>query len=262
MWYFSADWHLGHGNIIKFCDRPFMSDEEKVMADLVKRGTIPSKEFRISHETVQTMNQTILDNTNAVVQKDDTLVILGDFCSLPKTGRESVIADYRKRINCRNVILIYGNHDARLECKNVFDKCYDQYLFNVDGQHVFCSHYPSRSWDRAFYGAYMLYGHVHDMYRNEDNGQLSTYQDRVLNEQFNQILDNHGIDKNSSIINDLLAAVASLNGIDLTLDVGVDNTVRGDSVPWGTPWSMNEIDVYMAPKKAKWEQRQKLFKDL
>ncbi len=262
MWYFSADWHLGHGNIIKYCKRPFMSDDEKVMLDLANKGTIPARECRISQESTEAMNKTILDSTNAVVQSDDTLVLLGDFCSMPKQNRQSVIQSYRDKINCQNVIFICGNHDARIDCKAVFKQLYDHYLFNVDGQQVFCSHYPSRSWDRAFYGAYMLYGHVHDLYHDEDNGKLSVYQNHVLNTQFNQILDKHGIDKNSSVIDDLLAAVASLNGIDLTLDVGVDNNHRGDNVPWGTPWSMHDIHVYMASKKQKWEERKNVIQQL
>jgi calcineurin-like phosphoesterase family protein len=262
MWYASADWHLGHNNIIKYCKRPFISDDEKVMIELANRGTIPPRECKISKESTDAMDDAIINSTNAVVQVDDTLVLLGDFCSIGKHNRQAVIQNYRNRINCKNIIFICGNHDSRNDCKSVFNQVYDHYLFNVDGQHVFCSHYPSRSWDRAYYGAYMLYGHVHDLYRDEDNGKLSVYQNHILNSEFNQILDKHGVDKNSTIVDDLLMAVASLNGIDLTLDVGVDNTIRGENIPWGTPWSMHDIHVYMATKKKKWEERKNVIRQL
>jgi len=41
----TADLHLGHSNIIKYCDRPFGSAEE--------------------------MDQTLIDNWNSVVDKND-----------------------------------------------------------------------------------------------------------------------------------------------------------------------------------------------
>ena len=62
------------------------------------------------------------------------------------------------------------------------------------------------------------------------------------------------------IVQDLLAVVASTKGIDLTVDVGVDNRIRGPKIPFGTPWSMDHLRAYMKPKKSRWEARNEVFK--
>lgn len=51
--WFSADYHLGHTNIIKYCSRPFNNVEE--------------------------MNDTIIKNHNSVVKPNDIVYFLGDF---------------------------------------------------------------------------------------------------------------------------------------------------------------------------------------
>ncbi len=52
MIFFTADTHWGHANIIKFCDRPFVSIEE--------------------------MNEVLISKWNAKVTGNDTVYILGD----------------------------------------------------------------------------------------------------------------------------------------------------------------------------------------
>lgn len=51
--FFTADLHLYHTNIIKHCNRPF--------------------------ETIEEMNNVLVDNWNKVVGPKDTIYILGDF---------------------------------------------------------------------------------------------------------------------------------------------------------------------------------------
>ena len=53
MTYFTADLHLGHDNIISFCNRPFKNIEE--------------------------MDKAIIDNWNSKVTEKDEVWILGDF---------------------------------------------------------------------------------------------------------------------------------------------------------------------------------------
>jgi calcineurin-like phosphoesterase family protein len=56
--WFTADFHLGHKNIIRYCNRPF--------------------------QTVEEMNQEILERLNSRVKANDILYFLGDFCIGPK----------------------------------------------------------------------------------------------------------------------------------------------------------------------------------
>jgi calcineurin-like phosphoesterase family protein len=255
-WFFSADWHINHANIIKYSKRPFMTREEEALAGMADRGSIGAKELRISQESLNRMNDAIFDNTNAVVGYDDTLVIGGDLCWLPHYKAAEAARRIRDRINCRNVYLIWGNHDnERHILAPLFKGVYDQYTFNVGGQNIFMSHYPCRSWDRAHHGSWMLYGHVHNLYWREDNGLLMPYQEKVYSEGFRSILDKLGISGmlQDDAIKELLEVVASTNGVDLTLDIGVDNVRPG--IPFGTPWSMDDLRDHFGKKKVRWQAR-------
>lgn len=257
MWFFSADWHLGHSNIIKYCRRPFLTREEEGLIGMADRGSIPGTEVRISQESTDRMTDTIIDSTNAVVDRNDTLVIAGDFCSWAKSSRYSLAKQYRDRIKCRNVIIVWGNHDDRRDLAPIFNSAYDEYLFKVDGQYIFVNHYPCRSWDRAHHGSWMLYGHVHNLLWEEDNGGIMPWQKQVFTNGFQTILETFGIDNDSGrrdeAVRQLLDVVASVNGIDLTVDVGVDNVREG--VPFGTPWSMPDLREHFAQKMDRWNAR-------
>lgn len=264
MWYFSADWHLGHANIIKYCRRPFMSYEEEGLLGMADRGTIPARELKISQESTDKMTNAIIDSTNAVVSSNDTLVINGDFCWTPREQRFRIAKMYRDRINCKNVYLIWGNHDDRKSLAPAFTGVYDQYTFTVNGQSIFMSHYPCRSWDKAHHGSWMLYGHVHNLYYLEDNGDLMPYDRQVCTEGFGSVLEELGIRNESgerdTAVQKLLEVVASLKGIDLTLDVGIDNVRPG--VPFGTPWSMDDLHDYFGKKMPRWKARSDVFRSL
>lgn len=256
-WYASADPHLNHSNIIKYCKRPFLSLEEKNLLELVERGIIPERELRISQESTNLMTNTIIDNINKVVNPNDTFVILGDFCWTSKFNREEDIKNLRNRILCKNVFLILGNHDDKRVYRNLagyFSGIYDQFVFNVNSKNIFTSHYPARSWDKANHGSYCLYGHCHSNLSPEDNGELLYYDKKVYTDGFTDVLKKYGIE-NGSIVEDLMQVAASVKGIDLTLDVGVDNTIRGEEIPFGTPWSFEEIVSYMDKKIDKWNLR-------
>lgn len=252
MWHFISDPHLGHSNIIKYCRRPFMSQEEQALLSLADKGLIPHKEVVISQESTTKMTNTIIDNINATVDDDDVLVIIGDFCWTYNKNALEVAGSYRERINCKNIYLIWGNHDNR-KIEPLFKACFDQYMFNVDGQNIFLNHYPSRSWEKARYGVWHLYGHVHNKLWLEDNGKLLPYEQKVYSTGFASVLAGHGI-HDECLIEQLLGVCESTKGMNLTLDVGVDN-VR-ENVPFGTPWSMSDVREYMKKKFPLWQKRQ------
>jgi calcineurin-like phosphoesterase family protein len=156
--FFTADLHLGHGNIIKYCQRPFMTAEETAQAKAEPRGS-----WKISPESLEYHDAAILETINSMVKTDDTLWILGDFCLRdPKKAMQ-----YRQRIRCKNVHLVWGNHDP-LSLAPLFSSTLEQGVINVQGQAIWLNHYPMRSWRGSFHGAWHLYGHVHGRLAAED----------------------------------------------------------------------------------------------
>jgi calcineurin-like phosphoesterase family protein len=81
--WFTADFHLGHANIIGYCGRPFA--------------------------TVDEMDRAILERLNASAKPNDTLYFLGDFCM----GSQARVLAYRKRIHCKKISAVPGNHDKQ-----------------------------------------------------------------------------------------------------------------------------------------------------
>jgi calcineurin-like phosphoesterase family protein len=294
--WFIADWHLNHGNIIKYCRRlEFMTDTERELVDMADRGAIRNREVKISPATTARMTTAVLENTNAVVESGDRLHILGDVLFARQDNKVALVKKYRAAIKEGvEVRLIHGNHDDRDLLRTHFADKYTQYswesdaeykgrlrredvqdgdshykeqvLIRIDQQKLFMNHYPMRSWDNAHHGAWNLYGHVHDLYGYEDNGKLSPFFEHYYQNQFHGVLEtveglNHVTDDvKAEIVRKLLSVVADNNGISLTCDVGVDNRVRGMDVPFGTPWSMGDLRKYFFGKMEKWKKRQDEFR--
>jgi calcineurin-like phosphoesterase family protein len=156
--WFTADLHLGHANIIRYCLRPFLTPAEGERAVREPRGR-----WRASAETVRRHDDALLETINASVGELDTLWILGDFC----WGGLDVSRSYRGRIRCRDVRLVWGNHDQR-SIRPLFGEALEQGMITVAGQDIWLNHYPMRSWDKSFNGSWHLYGHVHGRLREED----------------------------------------------------------------------------------------------
>lgn len=246
MWFFTADLHLNHSNIIKYCNRPFANPIEIDLIKLAQEKIIPYGDIRISQESTDRMTDSIIDSINSTVSSNDNLVIIGDFCHTLSNERKSKTKELRERINCNNVYLILGNHDDRSVMKDCFT-CYDYYVFNVNGQKIVTFHYPCRSWDRNLYGSWMLYGHTHGYFSKEDNGLLSEDEMRYFRLGFSQILSNHNIQRQQPLIDELMNVIQLTKGKKLTLDVGIDNVRQ--NVNFGVPWSFDEINDYMKAKK-------------
>ncbi len=134
--FFSSDHHCYHTNIMKHCNRPFSSSEE--------------------------MTDTIIQRHNKVVQPIDTVYWLGDLAwNLHEEQLERLI----KRFNGKKHFLL-GNHDKAplfrsLANRRVFESVHDTSGITIGQQYIWLSHYPHRSWNKSFHGAYHLYGHCH-----------------------------------------------------------------------------------------------------
>lgn len=140
--FFTADQHFGHAGILRHQSetRPFNSVEE--------------------------MDEAMIERWNRVVGKGDVVRVLGDFSFYsPEKTREIL-----KRLNGQKS-LIRGNHDASSD-RPATRKCwstikdYDRVKvprtdFPSVRQPIVLSHYAMRSWHGSFRGAWMLHGHSH-----------------------------------------------------------------------------------------------------
>lgn len=145
-----------------------MSKAEKSMLQKVCKEPDPIKArdleraIRISNESLDRMERAIIDNINAVAEPDDCLVVLGDFAFV-KT--EEQLRYYRNQINCKNIIMILGNHDNQKLIQKIFDKVYDTYMlkvnFNGNHQQIWLSHYAHAVWPNSHRDCIHLYGHSH-----------------------------------------------------------------------------------------------------
>lgn len=156
--WFTADTHFGHANIVKYCQRPFLSPEEQEKVSVDPRG-----KWKVSKDTINRHDEVLLQSINELVMPDDTLWILGDFC----WGKEKEAASYLDRITCKNIHFVWGNHDHS-SIGHLFQSEMQQGVIRVQGQLIWLNHYPMRSWDGRFHGSWHLYGHVHNRFAEAD----------------------------------------------------------------------------------------------
>lgn len=149
--------HFGHANVLKHCNRPFSS--------------------------IQEMDDMLIDNINACVKPKDILYHLGDFSWRKQTSvtflhggnddKKTYHAQfYLDQINCKNIVLIAGNHDphykngvVRKDFARLFKECHSLLRIKVNvrdvPQQIVLCHYAMRVWDRSHYRSISLYGHSH-----------------------------------------------------------------------------------------------------
>ena len=122
MYFFTADQHFAHKNIIRYCKRPFGSIEE--------------------------MDNTIINNFNSVVTKKDHTIHVGDFTF--KNPEK-----YIKQLNGSHTFL-RGNHDRWMN-----KQYHEIWCRTIEKQHVVACHYAMRVWNRSHYGSWQVYAHSH-----------------------------------------------------------------------------------------------------
>jgi calcineurin-like phosphoesterase family protein len=158
--YYTSDPHYGHVNICRGTtswDRAGENIEES------------TRDFK----TLEEMNSAIVDGINSTVGQDDELFCLGDWAF----GNQENIRIFRNRIVCRNVHLIYGNHDKHIQderrgFQSLFKTIADYGReISVGGEMMVLCHYAHRVWNKSHRGAIHLYGHSHSGLENEPNGK-------------------------------------------------------------------------------------------
>lgn len=143
MIYFTADTHFGHANIIRFCGRPFTTARE--------------------------MDERLIQSINSRVGPTDTLYHLGDF----SFGSGAMATVYRRRLHCRKIYLVPGNHDKRvLRAPGQFEVLPPLAEISAGDDNnlriVLC-HYALRTWPGKNRGSWHLYGHSHGALPEDPN---------------------------------------------------------------------------------------------
>ena len=131
-YFFTADQHFGHANIIKYCSRPFQSSEE--------------------------MDEIIIRNFNQVVKPEDITIHAGDF-TLTK-NREEVQKRYVSRLRGTHIFL-NGSHDNWLRNDKSIQQIYQLRIKELNDQLIVACHYAMHVWPQSHYNSWHVYGHSH-----------------------------------------------------------------------------------------------------
>lgn len=136
-YWWTADQHFDHSNMIGYMDRPY--------------------------EDVEEMNEDIIATTNSYVAKGDLLIIAGDVTLHHKA--ELVYTKFINRLNGTK-ILVKGNHDYWM------GKGKGRYIYHkkIGDTFTVTSHYAMRVWNRSHRGSINLHGHSHgslDPWKNQ-----------------------------------------------------------------------------------------------
>lgn len=153
MIYYTADLHLGHGNVIRHCARPFVNADE--------------------------MDAVILRNWNDKVHRNDTVYVIGDFLFRAKRPVDEYLSELKGKKH-----LIIGNHDRfwmkKVDLSARFESVSPMMFITDSARSATLCHYPMMSWPGMSRGFYMIYGHIHNN-TNADYWPLIAARDQMLN---------------------------------------------------------------------------------
>ena len=148
----TSDTHYNHKNMCRGVSDWYLRDPNRFIES--------TRDF----QTLQEMNNALVNNINNVVGQYDILIHLGDW----SFGGFDSIREFYDRLICKQIYLIVGNHDKHVK-KNLFDireiflggvdKENDEYMFNKHILHL--THYPLTSWNKIRRGSIHLHGHTH-----------------------------------------------------------------------------------------------------
>ena len=128
-YFFTADLHLSHANIIKYTNRPFKSVGE--------------------------MNYRLIKNWNSRVTEDDIVFHMGDFCY--KSYGPTSPKDFAKQLK-GTIIFLRGNHDNN----NSLKTCIEDMRIYLGGKNILLVHNPNET---SFGFDLCLVGHLHQKWK-------------------------------------------------------------------------------------------------
>lgn len=137
--YYIADPHFGHANVIRMAQRPF--------------------------ESVEAMDQAMMDHWNKRVTNEDEVYIIGDFMYRSRF----TAGYYLSRLNGRKH-LILGNHDKWLkdeEAGAYFESVSQMKELTDAGKYIVLCHYPLAEWPGYYRDSLHIFGHIHNTREGE-----------------------------------------------------------------------------------------------
>lgn len=131
----TSDIHFHHKRIMDFC-----------------KNTRP-------WDSVEEMNEGLIEAWNSTVANNDTIYYLGDFSFGKRENTEHIL----RKLNGQKY-LVYGNHDQQLRegwAKQYFNHRADILRHKLFGCDVVMCHYPLLRWEKCHYGSLLCFGHEH-----------------------------------------------------------------------------------------------------
>jgi calcineurin-like phosphoesterase family protein len=166
-----SDPHFFHNNILKYDGRTqFFTDTDREVYDAYLKDS-SNRKGRISDEATRHMGEFILEGINAEIEdpEHDTVLCLGDLVFGNSPNQYLRNAKYiRDRINCRDVRIVWGNHDEPDEIRHLFTHSYDQTVMYIERTACFLNHFPMITWDGGKQAIH-LHGHVHGLYEQSSH---------------------------------------------------------------------------------------------
>ena len=152
--WFTSDTHYSHNNICRGVSNWLTNPDANI-------------EMTRDFLSIEEMDSALVNNINDSVDENDWLIHLGDW----SFGGFEKIQEFRDRINCKNIVLIIGNHDHHIQkdkekIRKIFTHVthYEELKITRNNQpsyqFVIC-HYPIISWNGMHNGVKMLHGHQH-----------------------------------------------------------------------------------------------------
>lgn len=158
MIWFTSDTHFRHANIIKYCKRPFLWED-----DLRDDGDWISE--TIKRQRAKEMTDCLVSRWNEKISKQDTVYHLGDFTY----GHDTDALKLFGKLNFKYLRIIFGNHDDAIrqlqhtrykeQACVFFNGSFDE--IKIYNQEIVLCHYALKVWNKSHHGAWHLYGHSH-----------------------------------------------------------------------------------------------------
>jgi calcineurin-like phosphoesterase family protein len=125
-------------------------------------------------ESLEEMSDTIINNLNSMAKYGDKVYLLGDV--IMGSNPEYHLPVIMNKINCKDITLIYGNHDKvirkNVHLQQLFNGCYDYLEVRINKQLFVLCHYAFGVWNEMGRGSINCYAHSHNNYTRNIGRQI------------------------------------------------------------------------------------------